>query len=708
MMAGMNTHSIRRLRRWALCGVWLVLLWAPVALAGFTLESVRDYAFPTQLVTAAEGTAAAWVVNHRGRENVWYLDTPDAGPQQVSAYLDDDGQVISHLQISRDGQRLVWLRGGEPGGNWDQERPSNPASAAEGQTVGIWTARVGATPVLLAEGIAPQLSPDGEQVAFIKEGGVWAVPAAGGVPARLFTTRGTLGSLAWSPDGRQLAFVARRGQHALIGVYQGAAQPLRWIAPSFARDAMPRWSPDGRQLLFARRLLGDGAPRDLVNAPRPWEIWVAEVDSGEATRRWVSGERMRDSLPQAGWLEWGADGAIVFASYHTGWLQVHALAAGETVPQGLTRGEFQVEDMALSRDLRQLYYSANTGPDPDDRERRHLYKVPVAGGTAQALTTGSGLEWSPRELADGRVLLLSSTAQRPPLPALRQADGALTLLMKPVDGFPMTQLVTPRSVRFHAADGVEAYGQVFRPSGASATAPRPAVVFVHGGPQRQMLLGWHNMDYYANAWAINQYLVSQGYIVLSVNYRLGPGYGHDFHYPPDASAWGASEYRDVLAAGRYLQSLPDVDGERIGIYGGSYGGYLTALALARNSDLFKVGVDLHGVHDWTRPQYAEQFTRHAHDGDQAAAERFLQLAWASSPMSALAGWRSPVLLIHGDDDRNVEVGQSIELAHRLRRANVAHEVMLVVDENHHWSRYAHQLQVNAATVAFLQRHLGTP
>jgi len=685
--------------------LWMVLLWIPAALAGFTLEEVRDYAFPTQLVAAQDSTAAAWVVSHRGRENVWYLAEPDARPQQVTAFQEDDGQVISALQLSRDGRRLVWLRGGEPGGNWDRTRASNPASAPEGRSVAIWSASADDEPVLLAEGSAPRLSPDGQRVAFIKDGEVWAVPAAGGTPERLFTTRGTVGSLQWSPDGQKLAFVAQRGAHALIGVYTGKAQPLRWMAPSFARDTMPRWSLDGRQLLFARRLLGDGAPRDLVNAPRPWEIWVAKVDSGTATRRWASGMAMRDSLPQSGWLEWGADGAIVFASYHTGWLQLHALAAGQSLPQVLTPGEFQVEDIALSRDLRHVYYSANTGPDQDDRERRHLYRVRVAGGAVEALTAGTGLEWAPRELHDGRILLLASTAQRPPLPTLRQMDGSLRLLMLPVDGFPMTQLVAPQSVQFRAADGAMAYGQLFQPA-ANTTAPRPAIVFVHGGPQRQMLLGWHNRDYYANAWAINQYLVSQGFIVLAVNYRLGPGYGHDFHYPPEAGAWGASEYRDVLAAGRYLQSLPGVDGGRIGIYGGSYGGYLTALALARDSGLFKVGVDLHGVHDWTRAQYDPQFTRHAHDGDQAAAERFLQIAWASSPISALAGWRSPVLLIHGDDDRNVEVGQSIELAHRLRQAGVPHEVMLVVDENHHWARYAHQLQVNAATVLFLQRHLG--
>ena len=113
-----------------------------------------------------------------------------------------------------------------------------------------------------------------------------------------------------------------------------------------------------------------------------------------------------------------------------------------------------------------------------------------------------------------------------------------------------------------------------------------------------MLLGWHYMDYYSNAYAVNQYLANHGYVVLAVNYRLGIGYGHDFNNPPRSGPWGASEYQDVQAGAAYLRALPDVDASKIGIWGGSYGGYLTALALARNSDVFKAGVDLHGVHDW--------------------------------------------------------------------------------------------------------------
>jgi dipeptidyl aminopeptidase/acylaminoacyl peptidase len=271
--------------------------------------------------------------------------------------------------------------------------------------------------------------------------------------------------------------------------------------------------------------------------------------------------------------------------------------------------------------------------------------------------------------------------------------------------FPATQLVTPRAVRFRAVDGGTVYGQLFEPPGTAA-GKRPAIVYVHGGPPRQMLLGWHYGDYYWNAYAMNQYLASRGFVVLSVNYRLGIGYGHDFHRPPNAGVAGASEYRDIVAAGRYLRALAGVDPARIGIYGGSYGGYLTALALGRNSDLFATGVDIHGVHDFT----SDGGSRFGAGGwsferDEATVRRLAQVAWNSSPVSAVGTWRSPVLLIHGDDDRNVRVSQTVDLVQRLRARRVPFEELIIPDDTHHWMRHANLARVNAAIAAYLERQL---
>ena len=244
------------------------------------------------------------------------------------------------------------------------------------------------------------------------------------------------------------------------------------------------------------------------------------------------------------------------------------------------------------------------------------------------------------------------------------------------------------------------HGQLFEPSTKAKSGP--ALVYVHGGPSRQMLLGFHSMDYYHYAYAMNQYLAGLGFTVLSVNYRLGIMYGHDFREAADAGWKGSSEYRDVLAGARYLRSLPSVDPKRIGIWGGSYGGLLTALALARNSDIFAAGVDYHGVHDWSALLKQEPgITTDASDYAEA-----LKLAWQSSPDASIDTWKSPVLLIHGDDDRDVPFNQTVDVVERLREHHVPFQLVVWPDETHVFLEYRHFLESYKATAAFFVEHLG--
>jgi dipeptidyl aminopeptidase/acylaminoacyl peptidase len=264
--------------------------------------------------------------------------------------------------------------------------------------------------------------------------------------------------------------------------------------------------------------------------------------------------------------------------------------------------------------------------------------------------------------------------------------------------FPSNQLVVPKPVLFKSDDGFEIHGQLFVPSGRSA--PGPALIFMHGGPVRQMMLGFHYMDYYHNAYAMNQFLASQGYVVLSVNYRLGIMYGRAFRVPQNASWRGASEYKDIVAAGKYLRTLPIVDAKKIGLWGGSYGGFLTAMGLARNSDMFAAGVDLHGVHDWS--VFLPHWENRPGAPDVAEANK---LAFESSPDSAVAQWKSPVLLIHGDDDRNVPFGQSVELAQRLRDNHVPMEQLVFPDEIHGFLMFKSWMRAYTATAEFFDRTL---
>ena len=364
--------------------------------------------------------------------------------------------------------------------------------------------------------------------------------------------------------------------------------------------------------------------------------------------------------------------------------------------------------ITLSPDRRRLVFAANTGPDADDVDRRHVVQVPVDRAAAEVLTPGTGLEWTPIVTGDGAdVVFLGATPVRPPAPmvlslgtrgAAPRALGGTALAYPEAHrcrGGSSTRLPTARDPR-----------PAFERAGdARPGAKKPAVVYVHGGPPRQMLLGWHYSDYYSNAYALNQYLASRGFVVLAVNYRLGIGYGYEFHRPPQAGAQGASEYQDVKAAGEYLRTLPQVDPARIGIYGGSYGGFLTALALARDSGLFAAGVDIHGVHDWAGERARPLLTRDRYETAPDLTEA-LDTAWRSSPISQVATWKSPVLLIHADDDRNVRFAQTVDLVQRLAAARVPYEEIVIPDDTHHFMRHSNWVKVDAAAAEFLERKLG--
>lgn len=686
------------------------------AQSGVTLEAVMAHPFTSDLIASPTGSRIAWIVTQRGIRNIWVADGPDFEARAVTRYDRDDGQELTNLAFTPDGQRLVYVRGGDHGSNWPAagNLMPNPESHPVASRMSIWSVDVesGET-VEIGEGDVPAVSPDGERLAFVKGREIWVAPLDGRAePARMFFERGASESPRWSPDGRTLAFGSDRETHSYIALYGGPDVPLRYLAPSTSRDSMPRWSPDGSRIAFVRRPGAGGAQTDpLELQPAPWSIWVADVASGTAREVYASPETLVGSYPRVmngANLAWGADDRLVFLSYEDGWPHLYSVPAAGGQPLLLTPGDFMVEHVALSPDRSTIVYSANTGDAPDDIDRRHVWTVPVDAARPVALTSGEGLEWAPVVTADGRtVALISSDAERPGLTAVTPLAGGAPRILSAelVDDVPTSRLVTPEAVMLEAPDGTPIHAQLFDAGSGSDAARRPAIVFVHGGPSRQMLLGWHYMYYYANTYALNQDLASRGYLVLSVNFRLGIGYGHRFHSAEAAGTRGASEYQDVLAAGRYLATRDDVDPDRIGIWGGSYGGYLTALALGRNSDVFAAGVDIHGVHSRVRqPSDTQLAAAIVGDGiTEAELERAVRVAWESSPVSAVETWRSPVLFIHGDDDRNVQFQQTVDLVQRLRARGVEFEEIVIPDDIHDFLLHRNWVRVGRATADFFDR-----
>ncbi len=679
-------------------------VWLSFALNGqsFTLEQIMSAPFPSGLSAAPTGGKVAWVQNAQGVRNIWVAEPPEYRGRQLTHYTVDDGQDLSSLEWSPDARFIVYVCGGAA--NRQGEFP-NPTSNPAGAEQAVWRIFLeGGQPVKIGQGNSPAISPKGDAVAFLRRGQIyWARLDTVKEPTSLVQTRGSSGSLRWSPDGSKLAFVSSRGEHSYIGVYDVAAKTVQFLEPSVDRDSNPVWSPEGKRVAFIRipsttRVGLFGPQRSGI----PWSIIVADVATGRGRVIWRAQEGTGSvfrGVVASNQLLWCAGDLLVFPWERTGWTLLYAVPANGGEAKLLTPGAFEVEYITLTPDKREVLYNSNQ----DDIDRRHLWRVNGAGGRPVQITKGKGIEWDPAVTSDGKgVAFFRSDARKPAHAVILVGTGEARELAPGTipRNFPSNALVEPEQVIYTAADGMTIPAQLFLPLRARRGEKHPAVIFIHGGSRRQMLLGWHYFSYYHNAYALNQYLASQGYLVLSINFRSGTGYGMEFREALQYGATGASEFNDVLGAGLYLKSRPDVDPNAIGLWGGSYGGYLTGMGLARASDLFAAGVDIHGVHDWNVGirTFVPQFNP-LEDPERA------RIAFQSSPMAWVDNWRSPVLVIHGDDDRNVSFTETVALVEKLRQRGVEVEQLVFPDEVHSFLVHANWLKAFRAAIDFLDRTL---
>jgi dipeptidyl aminopeptidase/acylaminoacyl peptidase len=689
----------------------LPLLLAPAAsAAAFTIPQVLSAPFASHLVAARDVRAFAWVSNARGRRNVWLaLATRDGGfeSRPLTRYSADDGLEVIDLAFVPHHELIAYVHGGDS--EYPDKPAPNPAQLTDGVVQQVYLVDFrGRETWKVGDGHAPLPSPDGERLLFLHEGKVFSVaPRHGAKPEQLFKVRGAVDSLRFSPDGRQLAFVVTRIDHSFVGVYVFAERTLRWIDASLCYDVEPRFSPDGTRLAFLRiPSTHDEVGLIPHRSGSPWSIRMAKLADGGVTevyRAPTGAGSVFHALSSDQQLFWAGSEQLVFPAENDGWLHFYTVPSAGGAARLLTPGTFEIEYAAASADGSHLVYAANAL----DIARRHLWQLTPADGHLEQLTRDAAIETEPVVLADGATVAFLRSDARIPMHAAVLSPGkpAAELVPEGVPAdFPAAAFVEPQHVDLPQRAGMSAHGVLFVPAAGRAGERHPALVFMHGGPIRQMLVGWHYMDYYSNAYGMNQYLASRGYVVLSLNYRAGIGYGLDFREADAIGAAGASEYNDLLAAAELLRARADVDPARIGLWGGSYGGYLTALGLARNSDLFKAGVDLHGVHDWHHWTLAtERDNLPLYPLD--ATPSVLATALAAAPISSVGSWRSPVLIIQGDDDHNVAFSESVRLAEALREHGVEYQELVLPDEIHGFLRNASWVRAYTATAQFLDAKL---
>lgn len=666
------------------------------------MDDVLSAPFVSNLNASRDGRTLVWLTHERGMRNLYVYR--NARAWRLTDYTQDDGQEIDSPTFVGGERAIVYVRGGVDS-NADGANP-NPLGLGQPPSRAVWLVSIESGAIQkVGDGNMLAVSPHGDRVVWISKGQPWSrtlgQSTKGGYrlskASQLFRIRGSVSAPSFSPDGTKLLVNDDRGDHSYVVIYALRDGRVTYAAPAFAGDDYQVWSPDGRQIAFIRQpgLRFDSSPYEQP-VGEPWSIWVADASTGEGHQVWQADPGMgsvfyETDSPANLW--WSADNRIAFAWEKDGWRHLYSVdAAPGSTPRLLTPGGFEVETVAVSPDRLTLLFTSNQ----NDIDRRHIWSLQF-GGQPQQLTSGHDNQWSPLPLDGSRFAYIQAGYRTPT--AVMQQSGAgrpheLPGAAVPAN-FPAASLVEPQLVTFHAPDGLELHGQLFVPNDGQAT--HPGLIFTHGGSRRQMLAGFHYMEAYTNLYESNQYFANHGFVVLSVNYRSGIMYGHDFREAKDYGWRGASEYQDVLAGAAFLRARPDVDPQRLGLYGLSYGGYLTAMGLARNSDIFKAGTDYAGVHDWTRDIDSS--------GKLQGTPEQRKVAYDSSPVASLDKWRSPVFISQGDDDRNVDFAQGVDMVTRLRAKGVEVQTMVFPNETHENLVFTHMVRLYEAAARFLSTKL---
>ncbi len=686
----------------------LALAGAGLVTAGMLPAQVGDDSlflkFPmATAVSTAEVPAFAWLVRQGENSALMFARAPAFKPVKLFAKSDVDGQPITSVDTSPDGKFVAFRTGVPFSGSGEA---FNPASLVEPPKAILWLmpTSAGSQPVSLGVGSVHSFSPDGKRMLFRQGRDLWSAdltdPAA--KPTMLVPGGAGFGQAIWTKDSQTLIFVQDRGGWSFLGRYTLGADRVQWLVTGPNRLSSPSLSPDGRTVAYLRWPAREHTVSYDLTENQSFAVETVDLASGQVrTMHEAAGKAgSQSSDDPEGHLRWADDRNLVFRSEEDGWARLYAIARSGGKPRALTPGNCEVaeSELAAADTLFVVHNCRNL-------DTRQLSRITVSTAQERAIPSDDVVMGLAGAVGDGRyVAFTGGNARNAPL--LRILDlnsGKLALAERPsAYGYSHRfKAPAPQVVRLKATDGGTVPAQLFLPA---KKGPHPALVYVHGGPPRQMFPAFHFGSYYANDYAVNRQLAERGYAVVSINYRSGVGYGRAFREAPKRAWRGASEYADVLGAGQWLAQRDDINPKRIGIWGGSYGGLLTAQALARNSDLFAAGVAVHGVFDWSWPSPTPGHQNPSRLFGVGEADK--PLAFQSSPVGAIEGWKSPVLLFSGDRDMNVDVLETVDLHQKLRDKGVDVRTVIVPGEAHDIIRHSSWVELWRETQRFFEEKLG--
>jgi len=714
--------------------VYAVITATPVAMlssqssspaTGLTIDQLIDIRHPSNPMWTPDGKSVVFVWDRAGISSV-YIAPADgkAAPRE----LKEAGASLTGAFWSTDGRALMVARAGDL---WRVPLDGSTASA-------VWT-----TPQTEAS-ITP--SPDGTRVAFIRsaagENAANAATAAnaaqtstrssngsgrsgggGGAGTELWTrslsdgqetriaAQAGIGAISWSPDGQHLVFTSGAGaiRHEQMPAYSGAkiiytisenvpgqtfvvaaagGNPTalsgaggfggrRWLdARHFVFD---RTSPDYKRRASLVVDISGGEPKPIVEIVEE-KFWSMTGDANGGAQ----------PSPDGKW--------IAFLSDRDGWDHLYVMPAAGGEPVQITKGKFEAWRPQWSPDSQRIAFDANSEGKYGVRQ---LYVATIAGNPSRAriaqVTTERGTNIAPQWSPDGKRLVYQHTDPHnsadlyvvnvPEPPIANQVYGVAQRLTNSMPAsINHIAFVEPEVVHYAGPDGQQVPAYLFVPKNLDRSKKHPTVVWIHGDGVNQNYDGWHVQRNYAVYYSFHQYLLQKGYIVIAPDYRGSIGYGRAWREGVYMDV-GGKDAQDAWMVTNYLKTLPYVDTNRIGVWGLSYGGFFTLIAVTDQPKMFRAAVDVAGVVD-----YAMYYEDPYHGGWTASRigtpEQNPKVYANASPISKIDRLETPLLVLHGTADVNVPYLHSVRLLDEVMKKNKSHlvEFMTYPGEFHYFTR----------------------
>jgi dipeptidyl aminopeptidase/acylaminoacyl peptidase len=656
---------------------------------GLTIEKLLEFRHPSEPAWAPDGRTMAFLWEQSGKTGLYAVAADGNVPRQLAAFDDTD---VGGPTWSADGSTIYFARGGK----------LLKIPPAGGTPAPVWDGTSG------EGGFA--FSPDMTRVAFNKQGDLWVRPLGAGDARRITSTPEMESRAIWSPDGQQLAYTTgETTRHADPAPYVGAKLLFAWferkngdlfvvpaaggtpraISPGPMREGAPRWI-DKDRLVFDR-FSEDTTTREIVIANA--QTGEAKVVHRDVDQKWWSPPFSARPSPQP-----SPEGAwIAFIADTDGWDHIYILKTDGSgaKPVQVTRGRFEAWRPSWSPDGSRIVFDANSEASPGVRQLGIASIASNGEATVRFATTGRGTNTSGTWSPNGDAVVYQHTDPHNSADLfVARVDGStggtpVRLTDSMPSGIDRAAFVEPTLVKYKAADGLEVPAYLFVPKNLDKSRKHPAIVWVHGDGINQNYDGWHIERNYAVYYSFHQYLLQQGYVVIAPDYRGSIGYGRDWRHGAFMEV-GGKDYRDVEAVAGYLKTLPYVDANRIGIWGLSYGGFFTLLALTDAPTTFAAAVDVAGVVDY-RMYFEDPYKGGWTYSRIRSPEESPKAYDVASPLSRADRITRPLLILHGTADVNVPYIESLRLTDTLLKLGKPFDFMTYPGEFHYFQR-AHVLR----------------